>query len=248
MGDQIVGGPRAAVFDIGAQEGHEAFGGGHGPVFRRASAPGHIHADHCVGPAQQVIRHRFRHAQQPGDDDDGQLLAEVAQQVERPLGQCIDQIVAQRGNLGLQCRDPARGEGAQHQTAQAGMAWRLQFQHRMGFDGIEGGKMRRHRRALFRRHLAPEAAVAQKGRHPGGRGGADQAVIFPEEEWPGSAGAVIKAIGILHEGRIGGRLAQALHRVRPAAASGTPGPRPRPAPGWPPPPPVPSSSCRPSRR
>ena len=211
MGDQIVGGSGAAVAHIVAQEGHEAFGGGHRAVFRLARATGHIHAHHGVGPTQQVIRHRLWHAQQPGDDDDRQLLSEMAQQVERPLRQRRDQIVAKRGNLRLQRRDPARGEGAQHQAAQAGVARRFQFQHRMGFDRVKGGKMRRYRRALFRRHLAPKAAVAQDGIDPGRRGATDQAVIFPEKERPRRPRAVIERVGVLHKLRIGGRLVQAVH-------------------------------------
>jgi hypothetical protein len=86
LGDQVIGGPRAAVLDIGAQEGDEGLGRGDGLVLHRAGAAGHVHADHRVRPAQEVGGHLLGHAEEAGDDADGQRLGEGLQKVEIARG------------------------------------------------------------------------------------------------------------------------------------------------------------------
>ena len=91
------------------------------------------------------------------------------------------------------------------------MARRLQFQHRMRLDRVEGGKVIRGRAAPFVGHLAAEAAVAQDGADHGRGGGADEPVVVPEEERAGFAGAAVEAVGVLDEGVVGRRLGQRFH-------------------------------------
>ncbi|OIQ81571.1 hypothetical protein GALL_366630 [mine drainage metagenome] len=62
------------------------------------------------------------------------------------------------------------------------MAGRLQFQHRMGLDRVEGGEVVGDVFALFRRHLAAKAAVAQDGVDSGIGKGAGQVVILPKHQ------------------------------------------------------------------
>ena len=51
----------------------------------------------------------------------------------------VDQRVRQRGDLRAERRDPARGEGAQHQPAQPGMRRRLAVEHREVVERVEVG-------------------------------------------------------------------------------------------------------------
>ena len=100
------------------------------------------------------------------------------------------------------------------------MAGRLQFEHRMGFDRVEGREMG----GRFGGHtfgpFAAEAAIAEEGLHDLVAGGGGQAVVFPEKERAGRAGAVIEGVGIGDERRIVRGLAEALHGVREAAPTG----------------------------
>ena len=91
---QIVPRVLAALTDVVVQESHEALRGGHGALFGLGRPVCHVHADHGVGPFQQVIGNGLRHPQQAGDDGDGQFLAEMRQQVERSGGKSVDQIMA----------------------------------------------------------------------------------------------------------------------------------------------------------
>jgi len=209
LGDQIVGGPRAAFFDVSAQEGHESLGRGDGAVFGRAGAACHVHADHGIGPAQKVRRHLFRHAQQPGDDADGQGLGEGLQKVEFAGREAVGQLRGKRGDVGGHPGDPARGEGAQHKVAQAGVAGRLQLQHRMGLDGVERGKVRRKGNRF--NGFAAKAAVAEDRVHRRRVAGAGQVVVLPVKERTCRAGDFIERIGVLDKGGIGRRLSQGLH-------------------------------------
>ena len=144
----------------------------------------------------------------------------MLQQVEFARWKGVDQLVRQGGNLGPKGCDAARGEGAQHKAAQAGVARRLQFQHGMGLDGVERRKVggEGQRRGAF----AAKAAVAEDGVAGGGIGGAGQAVVGPVKERAKGAGPFIERIGILHKGGVGGRLLKGFQDVASLRSGMTP--------------------------
>ena len=74
-----------------------------------------------------------------------------------PAGKASIEGVAERLDLGRQRLDPAVGEGAQDEAAQARVAGRFEFEHRMRLDRVEGGDVRRDGGRV--RGLAAEAAV-----------------------------------------------------------------------------------------
>ncbi len=133
----------------------------------------------------------------------------MGEKIEFARGQGVDQGVRQRGDLGLERGDPARGEGAQDERAQPRVARRFQFQHRMRLDRVEGLQVIGNRPAEFFRLLAAEPAVPQDGAHRGGRGGADQVVILPVEEGAGRTGAPVERVRVLDETRLRRILAEA---------------------------------------
>ena len=210
MGDQVIGGLGAALVDVAAQEGGKGVGGGDGAIFGGTAAVRHIHADHGVGPCEQVRGHGFGDAEQAGDDDDGEFLGEMGEDVVVAGREGVDQLVRQARDFGGKGGDAARGEGAQDKAAQPGVARGFQFQHGMGFDGVEGFQVVGDLQGCGR--FAPHTAVAEDGGAGGGRGRAGQAVVSPMEERASGAGAFIERVGVLHEGGVGRRLVQGDHR------------------------------------
>ena len=203
----------AALVDIGCEEGHECPGRGDGALFAVWRAVCHIHADHGVRPFQQIIGHGFGHAEQAGDDGDGQLLAKMRQQIERACGQAVHQIVAELRDFRPKRGDPARGEGAQHQTTQAGVAGGFQLQHGMRLDRVKRFQVIGDHCGQFGRGFAAKAAVAKNGVGGGGGRRADHAVVGPVKERAVGAGAAIKRVRILHKSGVCRGLVQGLHRV-----------------------------------
>ena len=132
----------------------------------------------------------------------------MGQQVEVARREGIDQLVREGGDLRSQGRDPARGEGAQHQPAQAFVGVAVQFQHRMVVDGVEGGQVRGMRPGQFGRDLAAEAAILQKGLHGLVAEGGHHAVVFPELQRGRGPGPGIDRVGVLDKGGIGRGLVQ----------------------------------------
>jgi hypothetical protein len=100
-------------------------------------------------------------------------------------------------------------EGAEHEPAQARVAWRLEFQHRMRLDRVEGREVVGEGDRLDR--LAAEPAVLEEGRDGAVADRHRQPVILPEEQVARRAGAVVERVGVLHEGGIGRRLAERGH-------------------------------------
>src|SRR5690606_34655090 len=115
VGDEVVGGARAAFVHVAAQEGDEGFRGRDGGLLGRAAAAGLVHPDHRVRPGEKVRAAFLGHAEEPGNDDHRQALGEGRQQVERALRKGVDQVMREGRDLGRQRGDPARGEGAEHQ-------------------------------------------------------------------------------------------------------------------------------------
>src|SRR5690606_703499 len=104
-----------------------------------------------------------------------------------------------------QALDLARYEGAVDQRAQPGMDRRLQFQHGIGFDGVETRKMRPvlpDPAAIgYPGGVLPsETAVAQQAVHVLVGTEAPVAVILPEEGRPCLVEVAIGLVRVLHEG------------------------------------------------
>lgn len=220
LGDEIIGGFAAAGGDVILEEGDEFFGGFDCGGFDFGRAAGLIHGDHGVRPCKEVRAFAFGHAQKAGDDGDGEGARETVEKIVRAVGHGGDEFVGKCRDFGGERVDAARGEGAEHEAAQAGVTRRLQFQHGMGFDRVErremGGRFGGHAVGPF----AAEAAVTEEGLHDLVASGGGQAVVFPEKERAGRAGAVIEGVGIGDERRIVRGLAEALHGVREAAPTG----------------------------
>jgi len=160
MRDQVIRRRVASRVDMAAQVVAEGGRGPSGCVFVCAGAARHIHAHHRVGPRKQLRRLVFWHAQQARDDDDGQLPGEMFEKVEIARREAVNQIMAELRDFWPQRFDAPRGEGAQDQAAQAGMARGFQLQHGVVLDGVERGQMGRDLRRIW--VLASEPAVAQQ--------------------------------------------------------------------------------------
>ena len=124
--------------------------------------------------------------------------------------------LAQRFDARAQPLDLARDEGAVDQRAQARVHRRLQLQHRIGLDGVEGRQVRAVAGKTLVvvgrtfRLLAAEAAVAQQAVHVVVAGQAPEAEIFPEEAARIGVQPRIGLVRVLHE--------TLLVRVEPQAA------------------------------
>ena len=100
------------------------------------------------------------HAEKAGDDDDRERAAKAWSRSKAPSGKPSISAWQRAIDLGTERGDPARGEGAQDKAAEPGVTRRLELQHRMRFDRVERGEVRRDRRAVSSGRAA-EAAVAQ---------------------------------------------------------------------------------------
>ena len=92
--------------------------------------------------------HVARHAEQVGDDGDGNRRREFREKIGRAFPrESVDPLMRERGDGGRELLDLARDEGAVDEGAQPRVLGRLEFEQRVALERVEGREMRLSARA-----------------------------------------------------------------------------------------------------
>ena len=120
--EKILAGGGAAFGEESEHVSAESNSGGDGAVFHSTVAKGLIHGDHVVRPREDLRGHVIGHAEEAGDDHDGNRFGEGGGEISRSLpGEAVDQLVRQSFDVWPVPLDLARKKRWINEPAEAGV-------------------------------------------------------------------------------------------------------------------------------
>lgn len=167
--EDVVARCRSAFCEQPTHVGAEGLGGRHGAILDAAVAPHLIDGDHIVRPGEELRRHGRGHAEEVGNDEDGDVACEDIEQVGLPsILEAIDELVGDALDVPTEQLDAPRDEWWIDHGAEPRVRRRFEFEQGVLLEGQEGRQVRvgfgpaEFGAGAAVEDLAPEAAIAKQ--------------------------------------------------------------------------------------